>query len=148
LDIISANTTTVSNPELGRKLRSIANSCDTASCKKLRNELLVGYFEKEKLLFAGKVHQGLNPANRAALLKILQPLRCDKCLFANLPTEKRGHFGEGVTTEEMTDYIWLQPQVVADIGFAEWTTGGVLRHAEFVGLREDKLPREALGSFA
>jgi len=92
--------------------------------------LLVGYFENGKLIFAGKVHQGLNPANRAALLKILQPLRCDKCLFANLPTGKRGHFGEGVTAEEMTDYIWLRPQVVADIGFAEWTIGGVLRHAD------------------
>ena len=35
--------------------------------------LLVGYFEGKRLLFAGKVHQGLNPANRRALLKILQP---------------------------------------------------------------------------
>jgi ATP-dependent DNA ligase len=39
--------------------------------------------------------------------------------------------------------IELRPQVVADIGFAEWTAGGVLRHAEFVALREDKLAREA-----
>lgn len=109
--------------------------------------LLVGYFENGKLLFAGKVHQGLNPANRAALLKVLQPLRCDKCLFANLPTTKAGHWGEGVTAEEMTDYIWLRPQVVADIGFAEWTTGGVLRHAEFVALREDQVPTEVLRSF-
>jgi bifunctional non-homologous end joining protein LigD len=104
--------------------------------------LLVGYFENGQLVFAGKVHQGLNPANRAALLKVLQPLRTDKCLFANLPTTKRGHWGEGVTAEEMKDYVWLRPQVVADIGFAEWTTGGVLRHAEFVALREDKLPTE------
>ena len=40
----------------------------------------------------------------------------------------------------------LRPQVVADIGFAEWTAGGVLRHAEFVALREDKQPREVLKS--
>jgi bifunctional non-homologous end joining protein LigD len=110
--------------------------------------LLVGYFENGKLVFAGKVHQGLNPANRAALLKILQPLSSDKCLFANLPTTKKGHWGEGVTAEEMNDYIWLRPQVVADIGFAEWTTGGVLRHAEFVAVLEDKLPREVLRPLA
>lgn len=69
--------------------------------------LLVGYFENKKLLFAGKVHQGLNPANRRALLKALQPLQVEKCPFANLPTSKSGHWGEGVTAEEMGDYVWL-----------------------------------------
>ena len=53
--------------------------------------LVVGYFEDQKLLFAGKVHQGLNPANRRALLKALQPLRVEKCPFANLPTSTSGH---------------------------------------------------------
>jgi bifunctional non-homologous end joining protein LigD len=104
--------------------------------------LLVGYFEQAKLLFAGKVHQGLNPANRTALLKVLQPLRLGKCPFANLPTSKKSHWGEGVTAEEMGDYIWLKPETVAEIKFAEWTKGGVLRHAEFVTLREDKDPKE------
>jgi DNA ligase D-like protein (predicted ligase) len=104
--------------------------------------LLVGYFENGKLLFAGKVHQGLNPANRRALLKALQTLRVEKCPFVNLPTAKTGHWGEGVTAEEMGDYVWLRPETVAEIKFAEWTTGGVLRHAEFVTLRDDKNPRE------
>jgi bifunctional non-homologous end joining protein LigD len=98
--------------------------------------LLVGYFEGSKLLFAAKVHQGLNPANRRALLKLLQPLATKKCPFANLPTTKSGHFGEGVTAEEMSDYTWLRPEIEAEIKFAEWTTGQVLRHAEFVSLRQ------------
>jgi bifunctional non-homologous end joining protein LigD len=46
--------------------------------------LLVGYFENKKFSFAGKVHQGLNPANRRALLKSLQPLRVEKCLFKSI----------------------------------------------------------------
>jgi bifunctional non-homologous end joining protein LigD len=104
--------------------------------------LLVGYFENKKLLFAGKVQQGLNPANRRALLKILGPLAVGKCPFANLPTSKTGHWGEGVTAEEMGDYVWLNPEMVAEIKFAEWTSGGVLRHAEFVALRDDKDPKE------
>jgi bifunctional non-homologous end joining protein LigD len=98
--------------------------------------LLVGYFENKKLLFAGKVHQGLNPANRRELLNKLQPLRVEKCPFANLPTSRSGHWGEGVTAEEMNNYIWLRPETVAEIKFAEWTTGQVLRHAQFVSLRE------------
>ena len=106
--------------------------------------LLVGYFENKKLLFTGKVHQGLNPANRRALLKVLQPLRVEKCPFANLPTSKSGHWGEGVTAEEMRDYVWLRPKTVAEIKFAEWTTGGILRHAEFVTLRDDKDPKEVV----
>jgi len=104
--------------------------------------LLVGYFENGKLLFAGKVHQGLDPANRRALLKVLLPLGIGKCPFTNLPTSKKSHWGEGVTAEEMGDYIWLRPEIVAEIKFAEWTKGRVLRHAEFVTLRDDKDPKE------
>jgi len=108
-----------------------------------RLELLaVGYFEKGKLLFAGKVHQGLNPANRVALLKILTPFRIEKCAFINLPTSRSGHWGEGVSPEEMGDYIWVRPEIVSEIKFAEWTAGDVLRHAEFAGLRDDKDPNE------
>src|SRR5262249_23052284 len=97
--------------------------------------ILVGYFEGSKLLFAGKVHQGLNPANRRALLKLLQPLAATKCPFSDLPTSKSGHWGEGVTVDEMADYIWLRPEIEAEVKFAEWPTTGLLRHAEFVTLR-------------
>lgn len=37
---------------------------------------------------------------------------------------------------------WLKPELVAEVKFAEWTSGGVLRHASFLGLREDKPTRE------
>jgi bifunctional non-homologous end joining protein LigD len=49
-----------------------------------------------------------------------------------------------ITAEEMGDYVWLRPETVAEIKFAEWTHGDVLRHAEFVALREDKDPIEAI----
>jgi ATP-dependent DNA ligase len=104
--------------------------------------LLVGQFEGSKLLFAGKVHQGLNPANRRALLALLQSLATKKCPFANLPTSSGGrppggaHWGEGITADEMADYTWLRPEIEAEIKFTERTAGGLLRHAEFVSLRE------------
>jgi bifunctional non-homologous end joining protein LigD len=108
--------------------------------KKLRPDPDVS--KQPKLLFAAKVHQGLNPANRAMLLKTLQPLRTDRCPFANLPTTRKGQWGEGVTAEEMADYIWLRPEIVAEIKFAEWTTAALLRHPEFVTLRDDKSPND------
>ena len=43
------------------------------------------------------------------------------------------------------NYIWLRPRVVAEIKFAEWTHGDVLRHAEFVSLREDSQSGNLLG---
>ena len=61
--------------------------------------LLVGYFQKGNLLFAGKVQQRLTPSIRAALLKGLEYFRTEKCPFANLPITKSGHWGEGVTAE-------------------------------------------------
>ena len=89
-------------------------------------------------MFAGKVRQGLNKPLRASLLKQMQPLRRQECPFANLPSSKKSHFGEGVIAEEMPKLVWLEPKLVAQCSFAEWTSYGLLRHGTFVGLREDK----------
>lgn len=104
--------------------------------------ILVGFYEEGSLLFAGKARQGLNPAKRNQLIKVLKPLTIAKCPFANLPNSRHGHWGEGVTAEDMQDYVWVRPKFVAEMKFTEWTTSGVLRHAEFAGLREDKEARE------
>ncbi|HSU56707.1 MAG TPA: non-homologous end-joining DNA ligase [Candidatus Dormibacteraeota bacterium] len=106
--------------------------------------LLVGYYEKGKLLFAGKARQGLNPKIRKDLLDMLKPLATRTCPFTNLPTGKKGHWGEGVTAEDMANYVWVHPELVAEIKFTEWTTGNVLRHAEFAGLRDDKVPTDVV----
>jgi bifunctional non-homologous end joining protein LigD len=103
--------------------------------------ILVGYYDAKKLIFAGKVRQGFNPPSRARLLEQMRPLLTDKCPFPNLPTSKRSHFGEGITTEEMTILCWLRPRLIAQVSFTEWTNYGLLRHATFEGLREDKEPR-------
>jgi bifunctional non-homologous end joining protein LigD len=99
--------------------------------------LLVGYYEHGKLMYAGKVRNELNQFNRKELFNLLTPLRTKKCPFANLPNSRRDHFGESVTAEEMKDYVWLNPEVVIQAKFSEWTKSGVLRHAEFVGVRAD-----------
>ena len=104
--------------------------------------ILVGYYDAKQLIFAGKVRQGFNPVGRARLLKEMQPFRSAGCPFANLPTSRKNHFGEGITSEEMAELCWLKPKLVAQISFTEWTNYGLLRHATFEGLREDKSPRE------
>jgi bifunctional non-homologous end joining protein LigD len=104
--------------------------------------ILVGYYEAKKLIFAGKVRQGFNPTGRARLLNELRRFLSDECPFANLPTSRKSHFGEGITVDEMAELCWLKPKLVAQISFTEWTNYGLLRHATFEGLRDDKAPRE------
>jgi bifunctional non-homologous end joining protein LigD len=104
--------------------------------------LLVGYYEGDKLIFAGKVRQGFNPTSRSRLYETLARFPAAKCPFTNLPSSKKSHFGEGVTAEDMKKLRWLKPQLVAQVQFAEWTNYGLLRHATFLGLRDDKQPRE------
>ena len=106
--------------------------------------LLVGYYEGAKLIFAGKVRQGFNPTSRRKLFEKLAPLLTAKCPFANLPSSKKSHFGEGVTADDMKKLKWLKPKLVGQVRFAEWTTYGLLRHATFLGLRDDKEPREVV----
>jgi bifunctional non-homologous end joining protein LigD len=97
--------------------------------------LLVGHFEKGKFIFAGKVHQGLNPWNRSTILKSISKLHIPRCPFSNLPNRrKKGRWNDGITAEEMKEFIWVKPEVLAEIKFTEWTAGGVLRYAEFVAL--------------
>jgi bifunctional non-homologous end joining protein LigD len=93
-------------------------------------------------MFAGKVRQGFNPALRTTLFKKLKPLLTSRCSFHNLPTSKKSHFGEGISSDDMKKLRWLRPKLVAQVRFTEWTSYGLLRHATFVGLRPDKEPGE------
>ena len=63
------------------------------------------------------------------------------CPFVNLP-EKAGQFGRGLTAAEMKRCTWLEPKLVCEIRFAEWTRDGHLRQPAFFGLREGKSPKE------
>jgi bifunctional non-homologous end joining protein LigD len=110
--------------------------------------ILVGYYEEKQLIFAGKVRQGFNPYVRAKLLESMRMCLTSKCPFANLPSSRTSHFGEGITAEEMEQLCWLKPKLVAQISFNEWTNYGLLRHATFEGLRDDKEPRVVIREVA
>jgi bifunctional non-homologous end joining protein LigD len=100
--------------------------------------IVVGYYENKKLRFAARVRAGFTAAQRAALFELLHPLKVEKCPFTDLPSSRTGHWGEGVTLEDMKILKWVKPTLVAEIAFTEWTRDGNLRHSAFVGLRSDK----------
>ena len=60
----------------------------------------------------------------------------------NLPEEKSGRWGTGLTAAKMADCAWLQRVLLAQIEFPEWTGDNHLRQTKFVGLRDDQSVRE------
>ena len=88
--------------------------------------LALGYYEDEKLRYAGRVGTGFDHRSALDLAKKLKPLVIDRVPFADLPSAAR----RGVH--------WVQPELVCEIAFLNWTPDGVLRHPSFQGLREDK----------
>jgi bifunctional non-homologous end joining protein LigD len=104
--------------------------------------LLVGYYENGKLMFASKVGSGYTHATLRELFNKFKPLRRATCPFENLPTKRGGKFGQGVSASEMRLCTWVEPKLVAQVRFTEWTSDGGLRHPVFLGLRNDKRAKE------
>jgi bifunctional non-homologous end joining protein LigD len=90
--------------------------------------LLVGYYDgRETLRYAGKVGTGYNDRTLAELRARMDGLVRDTQPFAGSPVREKGAH-------------WIRPELVAQIGFTEWTRDGKLRHPRFLGLRRDKDP--------
>ena len=104
--------------------------------------LVVGYYADGKLYGIAKVRAGFTPPLRRAVFNELKPLHTSRCPFVNLPSAKTGRWGSGITAEDVTEMQWVKPNLVAQIRFVEWTADDNLRHAAFVGLREDKDPKD------
>jgi len=86
--------------------------------------LLVGVYDGDELRYAGKVGTGFNRATLRDLAERLEPLRREDSPFVDAP--------------RFRDATWVEPELVGQIGFAEWTSAGRLRHPRFQGLRFDK----------
>ncbi len=104
--------------------------------------LLVGYYDKGRLMFIGKVRNGFTAASRQNVFRRFSGLGTKTCPFANLPEPRNARRGEALTAEVMRKCCWLKPQLVAQIEFTDWTAANHLRHSRFAGMREDKDPRE------
>src|SRR5919106_775947 len=92
--------------------------------------LLLGYYDDGRLRYAGKVGTGFTQATLRDLAGRLAPLGQDASPFADEVRER--------------NVTWARPELVAQVGFAEWTRDGRLRHPRFLGLREDKAASEVV----
>lgn len=93
--------------------------------------LLMGIPDDGGLHFAGKVGTGFTERDLTNLKKTLAPLRSDESPFnARLPTKD----AKGVT--------FVEPSLVGEVRYSEWTSDGRLRQASWRGLRPDKTPDE------
>ena len=106
------------------------------------DNLAIGYYEGDRLLFVAKLKNGFTAAAKEAIANRLNKLETSKCPFANLPESKNARRGEALTEEAMKNYRWIKPKLVVQADFTDWTGANHLRHSRFVGLREDKHARD------
>ncbi|MEA2563463.1 MAG: bifunctional non-ous end joining protein LigD [Acidobacteriota bacterium] len=99
--------------------------------------LLLAVNEGKDLVYAGKVGTGFNAKTLTDLRKKLGKLERETPAFKKAPRgaeARRSH--------------WVEPKLVAEVAFTEWTEDGILRHPTFQGLREDKSPGEVVREVA
>jgi bifunctional non-homologous end joining protein LigD len=92
--------------------------------------LLAGYYSDGELKYAGKVGTGFAARDLTLLRKALAPLERDTSPFDGRQPEKGSRF--------------VEPELVAEIEFSEWTNAGTLRHPSYKGLRDDKPARDVV----
>ena len=94
--------------------------------------LLVGYYDGDDFVFAGKIGTGFNT-------KLLLELRAK---FDAIEIEKPP-FTRAIGLPRLRAH-WVKPQVVVQVSFMEWTVHGKLRHPRLIGVRYDKKPRDVV----
>jgi bifunctional non-homologous end joining protein LigD len=109
----------------------IGGYTDPAGSRTDFGALLVGYYEDGRLSYAGKVGTGYNAKTLSELGTRLRKLEVPQSPFESVKPIPRGTH-------------WTKPALVAQIGFAEWTNDGRLRQPRFLGLRDDKRPKDVV----
>ena len=95
--------------------------------------LVLGVYEKGKLVYAGRVGTGFTFKQRSEIKKQLDAVQRPTSPLASIPKDPG-----------LRETHWSQPKVIAEVAFAEWTSDGSIRHPSFQGLRNDKSPQEVV----
>lgn len=96
----------------------------------LLSSIILGYYNKNKLKYVGKVGTGFNQSKKQELADLFENYKTSTCPFDKPPTIK--------------NVVWLKPIFVAEIQFANFTKENVLRQPSFVGLRKDKNAKQVV----
>ncbi len=97
------------------------------------SSLILGVYDKGKLIYAGRAGTGFSNQMRVDLKKILDKLKRPTRPFAQIPSDPG-----------LRRAIWVEPTLVGEVAFTEWTDEDIIRHPSFQGLREDKKPTEVV----
>jgi bifunctional non-homologous end joining protein LigD len=97
--------------------------------------LVLGVNDVDGLRWAGNVGTGFDEREIRRLLALLRPLHRDRSAFADVPRMPR---------VRKADVQWVEPRLVAEVEFSEWTHDGRIRHPSYKGVREDKAPAEVV----
>jgi len=95
--------------------------------------LVLGVYEKNKLVYAGRVGTGFTFQLRSDLQKQLDKIARKTSPLVSLPKDPG-----------LRNTRWAEPKLIAEVQFMEWTSDGSIRHPSFQGLREDKGPKEVV----
>ncbi|MBA4132673.1 MAG: hypothetical protein C0519_14770 [Hyphomicrobium sp.] len=105
----------------------IAGYLESTAVKSSIGALVVGFYEGENLIYAGRVGTGFDRRVAGDLWNELQKLRRDTAPFA-APVDRA----------KANKVVWVEPSLVARVDYRAWTGDGLLRHAAFKALRADK----------
>jgi bifunctional non-homologous end joining protein LigD len=110
--------------------------------KKTFSALLMGVYEKDKLVFVGPVGTGFSSALQQDLMQKMKPLETKECPFAETPDyNKPSRFRPNPPKARV---VWLKPELIAEVAYRARTDDGSMRHPSFKGLRDDKKPKEVV----
>lgn len=118
----------------------IAGYTKNENTSKQFSSLLLGVYEEGALIYVGKVGTGFSDQLQKEMIAKFEPLIISKSPFDTLPdVNKASHFRPH---PPKTKAIWLKPELVAEVAYAEVTGDGVFRHSSFQGMRIDKNAKE------
>jgi bifunctional non-homologous end joining protein LigD len=106
----------------------------TGAGKEIGSLLLGVYDDDGRLHSAGSVGTGWDSATASAILRRLEQLEIAQSPFDAAHARTKGRWSKRVKGSER----WVQPMLVAEVSFTEWTQDGNVRHPAFQGMREDK----------